>query len=125
MSISITAFGDLWGLVALHHYGRHGQRVSFPVRQLSKLLGDAISRNIERLSYAKRLHARKLINTAPTIASPSGYIVAKAEDLLTLFDADYGVLSIGDEAKVSCPSLGWTWIHAHAYVMLLDFGSPR
>ncbi|KAL8281241.1 hypothetical protein RQP46_006275 [Phenoliferia psychrophenolica] len=100
MSISITAFGDLWGLIALHTYGRFGQRVAFPVRELCKLLGDSISRNIERLSYAKRLHARKLINTNPTSANPSGYIVAKAEDLLTLFDADFGVLSIGDEAKI-------------------------
>ena len=70
------------------------------MRQLCKLLGDSISRNIERLSYAKRLHSRKLINTAPTSSNPSGYIVAKAEDLLTLFDADFGVLSIGEEAKV-------------------------
>ncbi|SCV69208.1 BQ2448_2228 [Microbotryum intermedium] len=100
MSISITAFGDLWGLVALHAYGRYGHRVSFPVRQLCKLLGSSISRNIERLSYAKRLHARKLINTAPSEANPSGYILAKSEDLLLLFDADFGVLSIGDEAKI-------------------------
>ncbi|KAM0747420.1 hypothetical protein T439DRAFT_329151 [Meredithblackwellia eburnea MCA 4105] len=100
MSISILAFGNLWGLVSLHTYGRFGQRVTFPIRQLCKLLGDSISRNIERLSYAKRLHGRKLINTAPTSKNPSGYIVARAEDLLTLFDADFGVLSIGDEAKI-------------------------
>ena len=101
MSISITAFGELWGLVALHSYGSFGRRVSFPIRQLCKLLGDSISRNIERLSYAKRLHARKLINTVPTSANPSGYIVARAEDLLTLFGADAGLLSIGEEGKVS------------------------
>ena len=101
MSISITAFGNLYGLIACHHYGDYGHRVSFPVRQLCKLLGDSVSKNIERLSYAKRLHSRKLINTAPTNSEPSGYIVAKAEDLLQLFDADIGILSIGDEAKVS------------------------
>ncbi|KAK4704613.1 hypothetical protein P7C70_g1590, partial [Phenoliferia sp. Uapishka_3] len=107
MSVSITAFGDLWGLVSLHTYGKYGQRVSFPLRQLCKLLGESISRNIERLSYAKRLHSRKLINTAPTSINPSGYIVAKAEDLLALFDADFGVLSIGEEAKVGAKrSLG-------------------
>lgn len=100
MSVSITAFGDLWGLVAMHTYGQYGHRVSFPVREFCKLLGDSVSRNIERLSYAKRLHARKLINTTPTNANPSGYIVAKAEDLLQLFDADFGVLSIGEEAKI-------------------------
>jgi light-regulated signal transduction histidine kinase (bacteriophytochrome) len=100
MSISITAFGDLWGLIALHTYGRYGHRVSFPVRQLCKLLGQSISRNIERISYASRLQARKLINTAASDQNPSGYIIAKAEDLLDLFHADFGVLSIGDEAKV-------------------------
>ncbi|BGP34373.1 hypothetical protein JCM10296v2_006192 [Rhodotorula toruloides] len=103
MSISVTAFGDLWGLIALHTYGRYGHRVSFPVRQLCKLLGQSISRNIERISYASRLQARKLINTAASDQNPSGYIVAKAEDLLDLFHADFGVLSIGDEAKILGP----------------------
>ncbi|BGP57501.1 hypothetical protein JCM8202v2_005145 [Rhodotorula sphaerocarpa] len=99
-SISITAFGDLWGLVAMHTYGRYGHRVSFRVRQFCKLLGQSVSRNIERISYASRLQARKLINTATTEQNPSGYIVAKAEDLLDLFHADFGVLSIGEEAKI-------------------------
>ncbi|ORY73094.1 hypothetical protein BCR35DRAFT_281817 [Leucosporidium creatinivorum] len=103
MSISICAFGDLWGLIALHTYGRYGKRVSFPVRELCKLLGDSISRNIERLSYARRIHSRKLINTTPTAANPSGYIVANGDDLLSLFDADFGVLSIGEEAKILGP----------------------
>ncbi|KNZ63517.1 hypothetical protein VP01_1133g4 [Puccinia sorghi] len=44
--------------------------------------------------------SRKLINTTSTSKNPSGYIVAKAEDLLWLFDAQSGVLSIGEEAKI-------------------------
>lgn len=87
--------------MTLHTYGKYGHRVSFPVRQLCKLLGESVSRNIERISYASRLNARKLINTEATEANPSGFIVAKSEDLLSLFDADFGVLSIGDEAKAS------------------------
>lgn len=58
---SIMAFGTLWGLVTCHSYGGHGMRVSFPVRQMLRLLSQSISRNIERLSYAKRLHTRKLV----------------------------------------------------------------
>jgi light-regulated signal transduction histidine kinase (bacteriophytochrome) len=85
----------------MHTYGRYGRRISFPVRQLCKLLGQSISRNIERISYSRRLQARKLINTSTTEANPSGYIIAKAEDLLDLFHAEFGVLSIGDEAKVA------------------------
>ncbi|KAI1814241.1 hsp90-like protein [Poronia punctata] len=100
MSISINAFGELWGLIACHSYGHYGMRVNFPIRKMCRLVGDTASRNIERLSYASRLHARKLINTMPTGQNPSGYIIASSEDLLRLFDADFGMLSIGDETKV-------------------------
>jgi light-regulated signal transduction histidine kinase (bacteriophytochrome) len=100
MSISINAFGELWGLISLHSYGPRGMRVSFPIRKMCRLIGDAASRNIERLSYASRLQARKLISTQPTQANPSGYIIASSEDLLKLFNADFGILSIRDETKI-------------------------
>ena len=114
-------FGTLWGLIACHSYGGSGMRVSFPVRQMLRLLSDSVSRNIERLSYAQRLHTRKLvsglwssyeskrltvsqISTMPTDQHPSGYIVSDADDLLGLFDADYGVLVIGEGAKILGPN---------------------
>lgn len=100
MSISINAFNELWGLIACHSYGQQGMRVSFPIRKMCRLVGDTASRNIERLSYASRLQARKLINTTSSSKNPSGYIVASSEDLLQLFDADVGALSIRDETKV-------------------------
>ena len=100
MSISINAFDELWGLIACHSYGSKGMRVSFPIRKMCRLIGDSASRNIERLSYASRLQARKLINTAPTASNPSGYIIASSDDLLRLFDADYGLLSIRGETKI-------------------------
>jgi light-regulated signal transduction histidine kinase (bacteriophytochrome)/CheY-like chemotaxis protein len=103
MSISITAFDQLWGLIALHTYGSRGRRISFPMRQLCRLIGESVSRNIERLSYTRRLSARKLINTLPTDQNPSGYIISNAEDLLMLFDADFGVIAIGNEAKILGP----------------------
>jgi light-regulated signal transduction histidine kinase (bacteriophytochrome) len=103
MSISIVAFDQLWGLIALHTYGSHGKRVAFPMRQLCRLIGESVSRNIERLSYTRRLSARKLINTLPTDQNPSGYIISNAEDLLKLFDADFGVIAIGNEAKILGP----------------------
>ncbi|KAJ5771600.1 hypothetical protein N7520_002129 [Penicillium odoratum] len=116
MSISINAFNDLWGLVSCHSYGTAGMRVSFPIRKMCRLLGDTVSRNIERLSYATRLQARKLINTVPTEANPSGYIIASSDDLLQLFDADYGALSIRDETKI----LGDT-THSQEVLALLEF----
>ncbi|KHO01665.1 ATPase-like, ATP-binding domain protein [Metarhizium album ARSEF 1941] len=100
MSISINAFNELWGLISCHAYGNHGTRVSFPIRKMCRLVGDTASRNIERLSYASRLQARKLINTAPTDKNPSGYIIASSDDLLKLFDADFGLLSIKGETKI-------------------------
>ncbi|XXG95397.1 hypothetical protein Hte_001659 [Hypoxylon texense] len=100
MSISINAFNELWGLIACHSYGSTGMRVPFPIRKLCRLVGDTASRNIERLSYASRLQARKLINTMPTDNNPSGYITASSGDLLNLFDADFGMLSIRGETKV-------------------------
>lgn len=100
MSISINAFNELWGLIACHSYGSKGMRVSFPIRKMCRLVGDSASRNIERLSYASRLQARKLINTVPTEKNPSGYIIASSDDLLNLFDADCGLLSIREETKV-------------------------
>lgn len=100
MSISINAFNELWGLIACHSYGNKGMRVSFPIRKMCRLVGDTVSRNIERLSYASRLQARKLINTVPTDKNPSGYIIASSDDLLKLFDADFGMLSIKGETKI-------------------------
>lgn len=100
MSVSINAFNELWGLIACHSYGDQGMRVSFPIRKMCRLVGDTASRNIERLSYASRLQARKLINTAPTDKNPSGYIIASSDDLLRLFDADFGLLSIKGETKI-------------------------
>ena len=40
----------------------------------------------------------------PTEQHPSGYIVSNADDLLGLFDADYGVLVIGEGAKILGPN---------------------
>jgi hypothetical protein len=36
-------------------------RVSFPVRQMLRLMSDSISRNVERLSYAQQLLTRKMV----------------------------------------------------------------
>ncbi|KAL4876748.1 hypothetical protein BJY04DRAFT_199409 [Aspergillus karnatakaensis] len=104
MSISINTTADLWGLISCHSYGTRGMRVSFAIRKMCRLIGDSVSRNIERLSYASRLHARKLINTVPTDANPSGYIVASSDDLLRLVDADYGALCIRGETKILAKS---------------------
>ncbi|KAI8456842.1 hypothetical protein BY996DRAFT_4579091 [Phakopsora pachyrhizi] len=102
-SISILMNNELWGLISCHSYGRYGQRITFPTRHFCRMLGECVSRNIYRLHLSQRLQSRKLINTVSTSKNPSGYIVAKAEDLLWIFDAEFGVLSIGEEAKLLGP----------------------
>ncbi|KAG8926385.1 Light-sensor Protein kinase [Tulasnella sp. 408] len=44
------------------------------------------------------------ISTIPTDHHPTGYIVSNAEDLLSLFSADYGILVIGEGAKILGPN---------------------
>jgi light-regulated signal transduction histidine kinase (bacteriophytochrome) len=100
MSISINAYDNLWGLIACHSYGDDGMRVSFPIRKLCRLVGDTVARNIERINHAFDLQARVMVNSVPKEADPSKYIVGSSDDLLRLFQADYGVLSIGHEAKL-------------------------
>jgi light-regulated signal transduction histidine kinase (bacteriophytochrome) len=97
MSISIKAFDKLWGLISCHSYGSKALRVSFPVREFCRIVGDCASSNIERLSYASRLQAWKLINTDPT---KENSIAVPSEKLLKLFDANVGLLSICDEISI-------------------------
>lgn len=120
MSISIIAFGKLWGLVACHSYGNYGMRVSFPIRQMLRILSDQISRNIERLTYTKRLMSHRAMHSAglaslasferPTTSdklpaeSKQTAIVSNANDLLSIFEADAGVLVINDGCKLLGPS---------------------
>lgn len=100
MSISIGAFNELWGLIVCHSHLSKGMRVSFPIRKMCRLIGDYASRNIERLSYASRLQARKLIKTASKADNLSEYIFASSADLLSLFEANFGILSIDRETKI-------------------------
>jgi light-regulated signal transduction histidine kinase (bacteriophytochrome) len=100
MSISIKVSDELWGLISCHAYGSKGTRVSFPVRKMCRIIGDSASSNIERLSYASRLQVRKLINAIPARGKPSSYIFTPPEDMLELFGADFGLLSIRHENKV-------------------------
>lgn len=100
MSISINAYDNLWGLITCHAYGDDGMRVSFPIRKLCRLVGDTVARNIERITNASDNQARVMMSSVPKEADPSKYIVGSSDDLLRLFQADYGVLSIGNEAKL-------------------------
>jgi len=47
----------------------------------------------------QRIQARKPPPTAPSVQPPSGFIAASSADLLRVFSADFGLLSIQDEAR--------------------------
>lgn len=99
MSVSIVINNDLWGLIACHTYGSVSIPVSLPVRALCRNIGDCAATNIERLLMIQRLESRRGPSSAPPAQSPSGFIAASSADLLRVFEADFGLLSIQDEAR--------------------------
>ncbi|CZR59465.1 related to phytochrome [Phialocephala subalpina] len=98
MSISLVNDGKLWGLIACHNYGS-SMRVSLPVRELCRGLGNFASSDIGKLIYAARIMARKALSQAPPKTQPSLYIAASSVDLLSMFAADFGFLVIKGEAR--------------------------
>lgn len=98
MSISLIVQGKLWGLISCHGYGA-GMRVSLPVREICRSLGNVASSNVEKLLYLSRIKARKPLTNTPPQTSPSAYIAASTSDLLEMFGADFGFLVIKGEAR--------------------------
>jgi light-regulated signal transduction histidine kinase (bacteriophytochrome) len=98
MSISLMVENKLWGLISCHNYGSEA-RVSLPVRELCRSLGEMCSTHIEKLLYSARIKVRKLLSAAPKKTSPTAFINASSSDLLKMFDADFGFLAIKGEAR--------------------------
>jgi light-regulated signal transduction histidine kinase (bacteriophytochrome) len=98
MSISLMVENKLWGLVSCHNYGSEA-RVSLPVRELCRSLGETCSTHIEKLLYSARIKVRKPLSAAPKKTSPTAFIAASSSDLLKMFDADFGFLAIKGEAR--------------------------
>jgi light-regulated signal transduction histidine kinase (bacteriophytochrome) len=99
MSVSVVINSDLWGLIACHGYGDLGIRVTLPIRELCRGIGDCAATNIERLIILQQLKARNPSTTTPPTQNPAGFIAASSADLLRAFGADFGLLSIQDEAR--------------------------
>ncbi|KAI9051071.1 hypothetical protein LZ554_005179 [Drepanopeziza brunnea f. sp. 'monogermtubi'] len=99
MSVSIVINDDLWGLVACHGYGDLGIKIPLPIRELCRNIGECAATNIQRLLMMQRIEARRPPERAPPTQHPAGFIAASTTDLLRVFDADFGLLSIHDEAR--------------------------
>lgn len=100
MSISIVINSKLWGLIACHHYGDTGIRVSLPIRELCRTIGESASAKIQQLLMTQRIEARASPVTVPTALSPDSFITSSSADLLTLVNANCAFLSCDDKSQV-------------------------
>ncbi|KAH7327487.1 putative phytochrome-like histidine kinase PHY2p [Rhexocercosporidium sp. MPI-PUGE-AT-0058] len=99
MSISIMINNDLWGLVACHGYGDIGIRVSLPIRELCRSIGECAASKIQQLLMQQRIHARRAPTATPCSQHNASFITAPSTDLLKLVDADFALLSIDNDAR--------------------------
>jgi light-regulated signal transduction histidine kinase (bacteriophytochrome) len=99
MSISLDYRDDLWGLVVCHSYGPKGLRVPFPLRELCYWVGMCASNCLDKLLNAEKLRARNSLISMQIDVSPQLCISASSDDLLRLFQADFGFLVVKGEAR--------------------------
>ena len=100
VSITVSTFSRLWGLIECYSYGLCGIRIPFPARRVCYLISDMVSRNIERFSYASQLKAKNLVNTLPTPRNLFGCLGISLEPLLKYLRADFAILSVGNTTQV-------------------------
>ncbi|TQS38651.1 hypothetical protein Golomagni_00840 [Golovinomyces magnicellulatus] len=93
LNISLVIDDKLWGLISCHGYGEHGIRVSLPIRELCRCIGNCASTNIERLTALERIRSRKLPQYLPANSVPP------SSDLLKLIEADFAILNIGNKVR--------------------------
>ncbi|KAL2061138.1 hypothetical protein VTL71DRAFT_7411 [Oculimacula yallundae] len=99
MSISVIINNDLWGLIACHGYGDIGIRVSLPIQELCRNIGECAAVRIQQLLMQHRINARRAPTASPTSQSNASFIAASSSDLLKLVEADFALLSIDDDAR--------------------------
>jgi len=99
MSISLNYKENLWGLICCHSYGPKGLRVPFPIRELCYWVGLCASNCLDKLLNADKLRARNSLISMQIDASPQICISASSDDLLRLFQADFGFLVVKGEAR--------------------------
>ena len=100
VSITVSTFSRIWGLIECYSYGLCGIRISFPARRVCYLISDMVSRNIERFSYASQLKAKNLVDTLPTPRNLFGCLGISLEPLLKYLRADFAILSVGETTQV-------------------------
>ncbi|CAG7949857.1 unnamed protein product [Penicillium olsonii] len=98
LTIQINVFGKLWGLVSCQSYT--DRKMLHPLNlKLCWFIAEAISSNIERLSYSLPFQWKDSSQLSPDTAE-SQAIKTPLGDLLSLFGADYAAASILGETKI-------------------------
>lgn len=98
LSIKINVFGKLWGLVSCQSF--ESDRRLHPVRlHLCRFIAEAVSSNVERLSYSLPFQLKEPDISSDDIAGAQA-IMTPLGDLLSLFGADYAAASILGETKI-------------------------
>ncbi|KAJ5196276.1 hypothetical protein N7449_006755 [Penicillium cf. viridicatum] len=98
LSIQVNVFGKLWGLISCQSYDS-SQRLHPLIQKVCWFVAEAVSSNIERLSYTLPFQFREpdislnKTSTPQAIKTPPG-------DLLSLFGADYAAASIMGDSKI-------------------------
>jgi light-regulated signal transduction histidine kinase (bacteriophytochrome) len=100
MSVSLDLPGEMWGMVVCHSYGDSGTRISFPSRRLCRFVSDVASRSIQRLRDQWHFQAWDDLNTIFVKRQTGHCPIASSDHLLHLFQADFGILSIGRTTKM-------------------------
>ncbi|ORY05270.1 hypothetical protein BCR34DRAFT_604558 [Clohesyomyces aquaticus] len=125
MSISLDYKGELWGLICCHSYSPTATKISFPVRELCYWVGLCASNCLDKLLNAEKLKARNSLASMKVGISPQVCASASSEDLLQMFEADFGFLVVQGEAR----TLGKLSSYLEAvtllrYVYFRNFESP-
>lgn len=99
MTVSLDYKNELWGLICCHSYGPTGHRVPFPIRELSYWVGLCASNCLHKLLNAEKVRTRDSLISMQSHVSPQICISASSDDLLRLFQADFGFLVVKGEAR--------------------------
>ena len=99
MIAPIRAQEKLWGMICCFSYDPAGTRISFPVRELCYWLSLCASSCLDKLLNIIILKAHELHDTVQLDKTPDAFITASSEELLRLFQADFGFLTVDGEAR--------------------------
>lgn len=97
MSISITVFGKLWGLIFCQAHDEH-TRILPLMRKICWFISDTVSRNLERLTCMSSFQMQSLVSNST--ADGTRNTASPYRDILGLFGANYAASSISGETQI-------------------------